>query len=88
MSSVVIPVLGASVSSIIKQTGMSDEDFALNEKYKQSEIIERLEQAKTIKQFTQRRVWVSTRILDYEEREEHEEVEYLQSGKLAVLFFL
>lgn len=35
---------------------MSDEDFALNEKYKQSEIIERLEQAKTIKQFTQRRV--------------------------------
>ena len=35
---------------IEKFLGMSDEDFALNEKYKQGEIIERLEQAKTIKQ--------------------------------------
>lgn len=35
---------------IQKYLGMSDEDFALNEKYKQGEIIERLEQAKTIKQ--------------------------------------
>ena len=42
----------------------------------------------TIEQFTQGRVGVSTRILDYEEREEHEEVEYLQSGELAVLFLL
>ena len=29
---------------------MSDEDLALNEKYKEGEILERLEQAKTIKQ--------------------------------------
>lgn len=35
---------------IQKYLGMSDEDFALNEKYKQGETIERLEQAKTIKQ--------------------------------------
>ena len=35
---------------IEKFLGMSDEDFALNEKYKQGEIIERLEQAKIIKQ--------------------------------------
>lgn len=35
---------------IEKFLGMSDEDFAINEKYKQGEIIERLEQAKTIKQ--------------------------------------
>lgn len=34
------------------------------------------------------RVGVSTRILDYEEWEEHEKVEYLQGSELAVLFFL
>jgi hypothetical protein len=35
---------------IQKYLGMSDEDFALNEKFKEGEVIERLEQAKTIKQ--------------------------------------
>ena len=35
---------------IQKYLGMSDDDLALNEKYKQGETIERLEQAKTIKQ--------------------------------------
>ena len=35
---------------IQKYLGMTDEDFALNEKYKQGEIIERLEQAKILKQ--------------------------------------
>ena len=35
---------------IQKFLGMSDEDLALNEKYKEGEIIERLEQAKTLKQ--------------------------------------
>jgi len=35
---------------IEKYLGMSEDDFKLNEKYKQGEIIERLDTAKTIKQ--------------------------------------
>lgn len=35
---------------IQKYLGMSDDDLALNEKYKEGEILQRLEQAKTIKQ--------------------------------------
>jgi len=33
-----------------KYLGMSEEELALNEKYKQGEILERLEQAKILKQ--------------------------------------
>jgi hypothetical protein len=33
-----------------KYLGMSEEELALNEKYKQVEILERLEQAKILKQ--------------------------------------